>query len=175
MGQPAVADDLAALINLARVIQADMAERGLTLTSAESCTGGLIGHVITELPGSSDYYLGGVVSYSDAIKQSDLGVDAHTLATHGAVSAQACVAMAEGARRRYGSSLAVSVTGVAGPGGGSAAKPVGLTYVGVADEQGHDVRRFTWPGERHENKVSSARAALELVLERLGSTSGQTA
>lgn len=162
------ADDLAPLVVLAEKIQALLVERQLTLSTAESCTGGLVGHVLTEVPGSSDYYLGGVVSYSDELKRSELDVDERTLEQHGAVSAQVCIAMADGSRRRHGSSLAVAVTGIAGPSGGSAAKPVGLTYVAVADEAGHDVRRHVWHADRHANKVLSARAALALVLERLG-------
>lgn len=162
------ADDLAALAERAARIQALLVGRGLTLATAESCTGGLVGHALTEIAGSSDYYLGGAITYSDQLKQSELGVDERTLAEHGAVSAQACVAMANGARHRFGSAVAVAVTGIAGPSGGSAAKPVGLTYVGVADDSGHDVRRYTWHGDRHGNKVASARAALDLVLERLG-------
>ena len=98
---------------------------------------------------------------------SELGVDAATLQHHGAVSAQACIAMAEGARKRYGTDLAVAVTGIAGPGGGSAAKPVGLTYVAVADPTGHEVQRHHWLGDRHANKVASAGAALALLVERL--------
>lgn len=168
MDGAAPADELAPLLALARQVQALLTERGLTIATAESCTGGLIGHVLTELPGASDYYVGGVISYSDQLKQSELGVDAHTLERHGAVSAQTCVAMAEGARHRYHSSLAVAVTGIAGPSGGSAAKPVGLTYFAVADANGHDVRRSVWHDDRHANKVHSAEAALTLILERVG-------
>ena len=157
---------------LARRVQVAFTERGLTLATAESCTGGLIGHVLTEVPGSSDYYVGGVICYSDALKQSELGVDKGTLERHGAVSAQTCVAMAEGARRRYGAALAVAVTGIAGPSGGSPAKPVGLTYIAVADSAGHDVRRETWAADRHANKLLTAGAALALVLERLGAEPG---
>lgn len=167
-----IRDELSPLVALARHVQDRMLERQMKLATAESCTGGLIGHLLTEIPGSSDYYVGGVVSYSNALKQSELGVDAATLEHHGAVSAQTCVAMAEGARHRYGADLAVAVTGIAGPGGGSDAKPVGLTYVGVADSEGHDVRRFVWTGDRHGNKVRSAQAALELVLERLDAPRG---
>jgi PncC family amidohydrolase len=141
--------------------------RALTLTTAESCTGGLLGHLLTEVPGSSGYYLGGIVSYSNALKEAELGVGAATLERHGAVSAQVAVAMAEGARRRYAADLAVAVTGIAGPDGGTAAKPVGLTYVAVADAAGHDVRRDQWLGDRTANKLASARAALELLLGRL--------
>jgi PncC family amidohydrolase len=155
------------LVALAARIKAAMVERHWTLASAESCTGGLVGHLLTEIAGSSDYYLGGLISYSNALKQAELGVPAEALARHGAVSAQTCVAMAEGARRRYQATLAVAVTGIAGPAGGTARKPVGLTYVAVADEAGNAVRRHQWSGDRHANKQASARACLELILERL--------
>jgi nicotinamide-nucleotide amidase len=111
--------------------------------------------------------VGGLISYSNELKEHELGVDATTLELHGAVSAQTCVAMAEGARRRYDAAIGVAVTGVAGPDGGTIRKPVGLTYVGVADDSGHDVRRYVWPHDRHGNKVASAEATLRLVLERL--------
>lgn len=137
---------------------------------AESCTGGLVTHLLTEVPGASGYLLGGVVSYSDSIKEALLDVPAATIAAHGAVSAQVAVAMAEGGRHRLGSQVAVAVTGIAGPEGGTPAKPVGLTYVAVADGQGHEVRRFNWSGDRTANKRDSARAALELLLERLSNS-----
>lgn len=167
MAEPAPADEFSALILLAGSVREQFVRRGLTLATAESCTGGLIGHLLTEIPGSSDYYVGGIVSYSDDLKLNELGVDPRTIAQHGAVSAQTCVGMADGARHRYGAAVAVAVTGIAGPDGGSAAKPVGLTYVGVADEAGHDVRRFVWSGDRHANKMAAARAALELLSERI--------
>jgi PncC family amidohydrolase len=153
---------------MAARLRATCAARGLTLATAESCTGGLIGHLLTEVSGSSEYYLGGVISYSDGVKEHQLGVDARILANHGAVSAQTAVAMAEGVRSRFAASIAVSVTGIAGPTGGSDAKPVGLTYICVADDLGHDVRRYVWGADRSGNKLLSARAALELLLERLG-------
>ena len=148
-----------------------MVARGWTLATAESCTGGLVGHLLTEIDGASDYYRGGLISYSNELKQRELGVTAETLARHGAVSAQTAVAMADGARQRYGATIGAAVTGIAGPRGGSAAKPVGLTYVAVADESGHDVRRYHWSGDRHANKLASAQACLELILERLGASS----
>jgi PncC family amidohydrolase len=163
-----MADELAAVVTLAARIQSAMIDRGLTLATAESCTGGLIGHLLTENAGSSGYYVGGLISYSNELKEHELGVDARTLERHGAVSAQTCVAMAEGARSRYGASLGVAVTGISGPDGGSDKKPVGLTYIGVADEAGHDVRRNVWAGNRHSNKLQTAEAALRLILERLG-------
>lgn len=166
------ADELTPLVSLAREMHTAMLARGLTLATAESCTGGLIAYALTEIAGSSDYFVGGLVSYSDALKENELGVDADTLARHGAVSAQTCVAMAEGARKRYGADVAIAVTGIAGPAGGTDSKPVGLTYVGVADSEGHDVRRYVWQGDRHGNKLRSAEAALALVLEHLDAPRG---
>ena len=141
--------------------------RKWTVATAESCTGGLVGHVITEVPGSSDYFAGALVTYSNEIKIDLAGVSRDVLEAHGAVSAQVAKAMADGARERLGVDVVVAVTGVAGPDGGSAAKPVGLTYVAVADGSGDEVRRFVWDSDRSGNKRLSAAAALELVLERL--------
>lgn len=156
---PSDADLLALAVSLQRVALS----AGLTISTAESCTGGLVGHVITQVDGSSGYYVGGVVAYADAVKQSALSVARTTLDRHGAVSAQTAVAMAEGARRAFLTDLAVSVTGIAGPGGGSPAKPVGLTYVGVASASGSQVRRFSWSTDRDGNKRHSAAAALEML------------
>jgi PncC family amidohydrolase len=139
---------------------------GLTVATAESCTGGLVASSITDVSGSSSYFRGALVTYSNQAKTSLLGVSEDLLAAHGAVSAQVARAMAAEARIRLSADLAVSVTGVAGPGGGSAAKPVGLTYVAVADENGVEVRRFSWSGDRLANKASSALAALEVLLSR---------
>lgn len=155
----------ATLVELAERLQARCIARGLTVATAESCTGGLVGHAITDVPGSSAYYLGGVVSYADDAKAALLDVPPDALAMHGAVSAQVARAMAMGARSRVGASLAVAVTGIAGPDGGSAEKPVGLTYVAAADEQGVEVRRYRWAGDRASNKIASAEAALELLIE----------
>lgn len=152
------------LAELAAALQELCLKAELTVATAESCTGGLIAKAITDVPGSSGYFSGGVVSYSNEAKRRLLGVPVSLLEAHGAVSAQVARAMALGARERFGADLAVSVTGVAGPGGGSAAKPVGLTYVGVADAGGVEVRRFMWSGDRAENRESSARAALEMLL-----------
>ena len=159
--------DAAPLAELIARLQDRCLSLGLRVATAESCTGGLIAKLITDMPGSSDYFPGGVVSYSDAVKTELLDVSTDLLAAHGAVSAQVARAMALGALARFGADLAVSVTGVAGPGGGSTAKPVGLTYVAVADARGADVRRFVWSGDRAANRESSARAAIELLLARL--------
>lgn len=142
---------------------------GLTLATAESCTGGLIAKLITDVAGSSGYFRGGVVSYSNAVKTDLLGVPEEQLAAHGAVSAQVARAMAVGVLHRTGADFAVAVTGISGPGGGSAAKPVGLTYVAVAGMDAAEVRRYLWSGDRSANREATARAALELLLERVSS------
>jgi PncC family amidohydrolase len=156
------------LTSLAERLQTACLARGLHVATVESCTGGLVGHAITTVPGSSGYYLGGLITYADDVKRDLAGVPEEVLAAHGAVSAQVAIAMAEGARTRLGADVAVSVTGVAGPDGGSEAKPVGLTYVGIADQNGTDVRRHVWPGDRAANRLDSAAAALGLALERVG-------
>jgi len=151
---------------LAERLQAVCLRTGLRVAIAESCTGGRVGDALTDVAGSSGYVAGGVVAYEDRAKEALLGVPHGTLMAHGAVSAQVALAMAEGARSRFATDLAVAVTGIAGPGGATAGKPVGLTYVAVADGSGGTVRRFTWDGDREANKAASARAALEHLLER---------
>lgn len=153
--------------DLAQRLQDACLSAVLTVATAESCTGGLIAHAITSNPGSSGYFVGGVVSYSDAVKRSSLGVPAGVLAAYGAVSAQVAMAMAAGARERLGADLAVGVTGIAGPDGGSDGKPVGLVYIGVADRLGTDVRRHHWSFDRPGNIEASAAAALGWLLERV--------
>ncbi len=158
------------LVRLAERLQGIGLGRGVTVAVAESCTGGLVADAITDVAGSSAYFAGGVVSYGNAAKESLLDVPSDVLAAHGAVSAQVARAMAIGARQRFQADVAAAVTGIAGPGGGSEAKPVGLTYVAVADEAGVDVRRYLWSGDRAANKASSAAAVLELLAERLART-----
>ncbi len=145
----------------------------VTVATVESCTGGLVGHVITENPGSSAWYVGGFVTYSNALKEAMVGVPAEVLAFHGAVSAQTAMAMASGGRERTSADLVVAVTGIAGPDGGTDEKPIGLTYVAVADAVGLEVRRHQWVGDREANKRASATAVLELLLERVDAI-GQT-
>ena len=160
---------------LAERLQELCLSRGLTVATAESCTGGLVASAITDVSGSSLYYRGGIVAYANEAKLTLLDVPRELLEAHGAVSAQVARAMAVGARARLSVDLAVSVTGVAGPGGGSASKPVGLTYIAVADADGVEVRRFLWAGDRLANKDSSARAALQLLLARASTRSGPAA
>jgi PncC family amidohydrolase len=154
------------LVALAERLQRICLERSLSVAAGESCTGGLVADAITDISGSSAYFHGSIVAYANEAKMGLLDVPGEVLAAHGAVSAQVARAMAEGARGRLGATLAVGITGIAGPGGGSEEKPVGLTYVAVADPEGVEVRRFTWQGDRDANKVASAEAALELLIER---------
>jgi len=155
-----------ALVALAERLQGICVGRGLTVATAESCTGGLVGEAITSVAGSSGYFLGALVAYADEAKIAILGVPAEMLAAHGAVSAQVARAMAEGARTRLRSSLAVSVTGIAGPDGGSEAKPVGLTYLGLASAEGVDVRKHIFDSDRAGNRAAAATAALAWLIEQ---------
>ena len=156
------------LAQLVAGLQAQCLERRLGVATAESCTGGLVAKLITDVPGSSGYFRGGVVAYANETKERLLGVSSELIDGHGAVSAQVARAMAQGARERTGADMAVAVTGVSGPGGGTEAKPVGLTYVAVAHPNGVEVRRYVWPGDRAANREASARAAVELLLECAG-------
>lgn len=163
-----MADD--PLVEIAARLRDRCLARGLQLATVESCTGGLVGHLITETPGSSAYYVGGFVTYSDQLKRELVDVPAEVLAAHGAVSAQTAMAMATGGRSRTRADLGAAVTGIAGPDGGSAEKPVGLTYIAVADASGSAVRRLLWSGSRTDNKRASAAALLELIIERIDSS-----
>lgn len=138
-------------------------EWGLTLAAAESCTGGLLSHRITNVPGSSDYYLGSVTAYANTVKEQLLGVPRDVLEARGAVSQETALAMARGARRLLGADLALSITGIAGPGGGTPGKPVGLTYIALAAPDGEWVEEHRWTGDRSANKAASASAALALL------------
>jgi nicotinamide-nucleotide amidase len=133
------------------------------VATAESCTGGLLGGRLTELPGSSDYVLGGAVVYADTAKRALLGVPAELLRDYGAVSEPVARAMADGARARLGATYALSVTGVAGPGGGSPDKPVGLVFIACAAPDETIVRRFEFPGDRDTVRAWSVVAALHLL------------
>jgi len=150
----------------AQIAQA-LTARGWRLATAESCTGGLIGHLLTERPGSSAYFAGGVISYSDAIKQQALGVREETLKTHSAISAECALEMARGVRAALAAHVGLSATGIAGPDGGTASKPVGLVYIGLSSPLGEAVERHLWPHDRSGNKWATADAALRLLLRYL--------
>ncbi|MBE0696127.1 MAG: CinA family protein [Anaerolineaceae bacterium] len=147
--------------------------RGLKLITAESCTGGLISHLLTNVPGSSEYFLGSLVSYAYEAKEHWLGVSPETLARCGAVSQEVVLEMARGARQSLLSAfpleqlVSLSVSGVAGPGGGSPEKPVGLVWIGLSGPGFESAWQFTWQGTRIENKEKSARQALRLLLDFL--------
>lgn len=144
-----------------------MQARKLTLVTAESCTGGLVSDRITNVSGSSGYFPGGIVAYSYEAKVNLLGVSWDTLNTHGAVSEETVLEMARGARKLFKSNIAVSVSGIAGPTGGTPEKPVGLTWFGLSTDSGEWARHFTWEGGRIENKHHSSEAALQFVLDYL--------
>lgn len=141
---------------------------GLTLVTAESCTGGLVSAALTALPGSSDWYLGGMITYSNASKRELLGVNSASLERHGAVSAVVALEMACGARERFSATVAVSVTGIAGPGGAVEGKPVGRVWIGVATPYGSGATRHTFPGDRSEVRSAAVRAALLSVIAWAG-------
>jgi nicotinamide-nucleotide amidase len=147
-------------------------ERGLTLATAESCTGGLVAARLTSVPGSSDVFLGAVVAYADEVKARELEVPAEVLERHGAVSAEAAAAMAAGARSRLEADVAVAVTGIAGPGGGTPEKPVGLVYLHVEGPDGVLARRLDFPGDREAIRSRSVVAALHLVRTLLARSRG---
>lgn len=155
---------------------------GLTLATAESCTGGLLAHRITNIAGSSAYFVGGLVTYANEVKETELGVRPETLVAHGAVSKETALEMARGARARIGADVSLSTTGIAGPGGGTQEKPVGLVYVGLSASEMERCERYLWSGghgasnydsgigsvdERLANKEKSVDAALRLLLSYL--------
>jgi nicotinamide-nucleotide amidase len=137
--------------------------RGLRLATAESCTGGLVAARLTNVPGASKSFVGGIVAYSNDLKARELGVPDELLVEHGAVSPEAAAAMAAGARERLGADVAVAVTGIAGPDGGTAEKPVGLVYLHAAGPEGAIAREFSFPGDRPSIRARSVVGALHLV------------
>jgi nicotinamide-nucleotide amidase len=153
----------------ALAVNRSLIERGLMIVTAESCTGGLIAGALTSIPGSSDAVFGGYVTYANVAKAAMIGVDPALIERHGAVSEAVARAMAEGARRTSGADVALAVTGVAGPGGGTAAKPVGLVHFAFADgaKTVHLERRFGDIG-RDDVRMAAVKTALALVLEGIG-------
>lgn len=156
------------LLALSRQVGAALAGRGARVCAAESCTGGLLLSTLTDCAGSSAYVQGGIVTYSNDAKMRFLKVREATLIEFGAVSSATAREMALGAQALFGVEYALSVTGIAGPGGGTVAKPVGLTYIGLAGPGGDlRVERRVWDGDRVENKADSVAAALRLLLEKV--------
>jgi len=156
------------LLGLSRQVGAALNQAGLTVSTAESCTGGLILSTLTDVAGSSAYVEGGLVTYSNEAKIKMLGVRETTLVEVGAVSAATAGEMACGVREVFDTDYALSVTGIAGPGGGTEEKPLGLTYIGLAGREGLiTVERHIWDGDRIANKTLSVDAALRLLLKRL--------
>ena len=152
---------------LDEVVTAALKRRGETVAVAESCTAGLLGAALTRIPGSSAWFRGGVQAYADEAKEQLLGVPHEVLAEHGAVSEAVARAMARGARTRLGADWALSITGIAGPEGGTAAKPVGTVWVGLAGPDGEAAELSRFPGDREQNRVWSVSAALDLLRRRL--------
>ena len=138
-----------------------------TLATAESCTGGLLSERITRVPGSSEYYLGGAICYSNELKTRFAGVSPKLLETYGAVSKPVAQALAEGIRRKAQASIGIGITGIAGPGGGTDEKPVGMVFIAVADERGTEVREFRFPGDRERIRMLSSQFALEMLRRRI--------
>jgi len=151
------------IVNLEETVGDMLVKCGYTISTAESCTGGLLGHRFTNVPGSSTYYLGGVVSYSDDMKMKTLGVQENTLQEFGAVSKQTATEMAQGVRDLFGSDLAIAVTGIAGPGGGTAEKPVGLVYITLVHNDTVWAKEFKFFTDRKLNKQLSSQVALNMV------------
>lgn len=141
--------------------------RALKLATAESCTGGLVSDRLTDVAGSSEYFMGGVVAYAYEAKVKLLDVSWDTLNTMGAVSREVVIQMAQGARAAFDVDIAVSVSGIAGPGGGTPEKPVGSTWIALATSEGQWTRHFVWTGDREQNKQYSSEAVLQLVLDYL--------
>ncbi|MBE3586286.1 competence/damage-inducible protein A [Desulfofundulus thermocisternus] len=148
---------------LEEVVGKLLVKKGLTCALAESCTGGLVAARLTSIPGSSAYFWGSVVAYDNRVKEKVLGVPAGVLETHGAVSRPAAIAMAEGVRNLMGTHLGLSVTGIAGPGGGTPVKPVGLTYIALATAEGTTCQEFHFPGHRQAVRQGAANAALNMI------------
>ena len=140
---------------------------GKTLATAESCTGGMIGEMLTDVPGASAIYKGGVISYTNAVKEAILGVSGETLSTYGAVSAPTATEMAVGVRKLLNADFSVSVTGLAGPAGDEFGNPVGTVFVGFASENKSEVREFHFIGNRESVRKQAADSALKLILENI--------
>jgi nicotinamide-nucleotide amidase len=153
--------------SLEEVVGMYLMMRQKTLAVAESCTGGLLSERLTRVPGSSNYFLGGAVCYRNELKTRLAGVPPELIEQNGAVSKPVAQALAEGIRKRTGASLGIGITGVAGPGGGTPEKPVGLVFIALADERGTEIREFRFPGDRERVRLWSTQMALEAIRRRL--------
>jgi PncC family amidohydrolase len=149
------------------LIGESLRQRGWRMAAAESCTGGLVGHRLTNIPGSSTYYMGSIVAYAYEAKVRLLGVHWETLERFGAVSRETVLEMAAGVRQALAADIGVSISGIAGPGGETPGKPVGLVWVGLSTPNFEDAWEFHWDGDRIQNKADSAEAALQIVLDYL--------
>jgi nicotinamide-nucleotide amidase len=149
--------------SLEEVVARVLTENRATVAVAESCTGGLVAEHLTNVPGSSSYFLGGVVCYSNELKTSFVGVPAELIEAKGAVSSEVALALADGIRKRTGATLGIGITGIAGPGGGTPEKPVGLVHIGIADERGARERSTQFPGDRERIRIYATYAALDTV------------
>ena len=158
-------------LKLIEEIAAELKEKGLTLAAVESATGGLISYHITGLPGSSEFFKGAVVSYSNEVKTGVIGVSAETIYEHGAVSPEVARAMAAGGRELLGADICIADTGIAGPGGATESKPIGLFYLGLASAEGVFSRRHVFSGDREANRRQAAEAALTWLREYLAGES----
>jgi PncC family amidohydrolase len=156
------------LKNSVRLIGGSLLEKGLTLALAESCTGGLLSSILTDVPGSSGYFLGSIVAYDNGVKKSELGVKAGTLKKFGAVSKETAQEMAAGVKKALGADISAAITGIAGPGGGTPEKPVGLVFIAVSMGKKTKVQEFFFKGTRKSVKKQSAEAALSMLAEALG-------
>jgi PncC family amidohydrolase len=155
--------------DLLKEVSDQLKKQRLTVATAESCTGGLIAHTLTNISGSSNYFDRGIVSYSNEAKMEVLGVPEDLLREYGAVSEQVAKAMAEGVKTKSNVDIGIATTGIAGPTGGTKEKPVGLVYIAISTSKGTIVKRFQFSGDRLQNKESTCNAALQMLLDYLTS------
>lgn len=153
--------------NLEEVLIKKLKKKKMTISCAESCTGGLIGHRLTQAPGGSEVFNGGMITYSNESKINQLGITLKNIEDFGAVSEQVALEMAENIKNKFGTSIGVSTTGIAGPGGGSKSKPVGLVYVGYCDDKSLKVKRFNFSSSRESNKIRTSQAVLNYVFKMI--------
>jgi len=155
------------LLSLSSDIGQLLIENNLTVATGESCTGGLLGHYLTGVSGSSAYFLGGVIAYSNRIKEQMLGVQSQTLLQHGAVSEETACEMAEGIQRKFESDIGLSTTGIAGPTGGTPTKPVGLVWIGISTKTTTQAFECHFKGSRNEVKTGTVKEILTRLLDHL--------